>query len=342
MLTTWIFDGGWMRISRPVLTVIVTMGVLAAPLAVEAQPASKVYRIGLLSTMPPDTSATRLWEAFRQGLRELGYIEGWNLVIEQRYPSGGSGDQLPNLAAELVRLKVDVIVAGGSLTPHAAKRATTTIPIVMGNHGDPVGSGLVTSLARPGGTVTGLSLLSTELAGKQLELLREAVSGVARVTVLWNPTSQTHARMLGEAEAAARALGLRFHRLPARGPEEYEGAFLAMRRERADAVLVLGDPIFWYHRTRLAALAAKQRLPAMFGQREHAEAGGLISYGANLRDNYRRAATYVDKILKGAKPADLPVEQPTKFELVINLKTAKALGLTIPPSLLLRADEIIE
>jgi putative ABC transport system substrate-binding protein len=316
---------------------------LAAAFAVEAQTAGRVYRIGILGTLPPGASgASTVFEALREGLRELGYLEGRNLVIEQRSAPEGSIDQLPSLAAELVRLKVDVIVAGGSLTPHAARRATTTIPIVMGNHGDPVGSGLVTSLARPGGNVTGLSLLSPELVGKQLGLLREAVPGGTRVGVLWNPTSQTHPRMLDEAEAAAKTLGLRLHRVSARGLDDYDSAFAAMARERADAVLVLGDPIFWYHRARVAALATRQRLPAMFGQRELAEAGGLMSYGANLRDNFRRAATYVDKILKGARPADLPIEQPIKFELVINLKTAKLLGLTIPPPLLLRAEEIIE
>jgi putative ABC transport system substrate-binding protein len=265
-------------------------------------------------------------------MRELGYVEGENLVIERRYAPEGQPDQLPELAADLVRLKVDVIVAGGSLTPHAAKSATTTLPVVITNHGDPVGSGLVVSLARPGGNITGLSLLSPELVGKQLELLKKAIPRIVRMAVLWNPTSRTHPRMLNEAEAPARSLGLRLERLSASGLADYDGAFVAMNRARADALLVLGDPIFWYQRSRIVELATKHRLPGMFGQREYVEAGGLMSYGANLLDNFRRVATYVDKILKGAKPGDLPIEQPTKFELVINSKTAKALGLTIAQS----------
>jgi putative ABC transport system substrate-binding protein len=321
----------------------VTGGLLAAPFAAGAQPAGKVYRIGLLSTLPPGTTGVaRLWEAFMQGLRELGYVEGENLVIERRYAPEGQPDKLPELAADLVRLKVDVIVAGGSLTPHAAKSATTTLPVVVTNHGDPVGSGLVVSLARPGGNITGLSLLSPELVGKQLELFKKAVPRIVRMAVLWNPTSQTHPRMLNEAEVPARALGLRLEPLPASGLDDYDRAFATITRARADALLVLGDPIFWYQRSRIVELATKRRLPGMFGQREYVEAGGLMSYGANLRDNFRRAATYVDKILKGAKPGDLPIEQPTKFELVINSKTAKTLSLTIPQSVLVRADQIIE
>jgi putative ABC transport system substrate-binding protein len=321
----------------------VTAGFLATPLAARAQSAGKVYRIGLLSTLPPGTSGvTRLWEPFVQGLRELGYVEGENLLIERRYAPEGQPDQLPELAADLVRLKVDVIVAGGSLTPHAAKSATTTLPVIFTNHGDPLGSGLVVSLARPGGNITGLSLLSPELVGKQLELFKTAVPRIVRMAVLWNPTSQTHPRMLNEAEAPARALGLRLERLPARGLDDYDRAFAAMTRARADALLVLGDPIFWYQRSRIVELSTKHRLPGIFGQREYVEAGGLMSYGANLRDNFRRAATYVDKILKGARPGDLPIEQPSKFELVINSRTAKALGLTILQSVLLRADQIIE
>ncbi len=318
-------------------------GLLLAPVAAGAQSAAKVYRLGLLSTLPPGTSGVqRLWEPFFQDLRELGYVEGDNLVVERRYAPEGQPDRLPALAADLVRLKVDIIVAGGSLTPFAAKSATTTIPIVFSNHGDPVGSGLVVSLARPGGNVTGLSLLSPELVGKQLELLKKAFPRIVQMAVLWNPTSQTHPRMLNEAEAPARALGLRLERLTASGLADYDGAFAAMTRARADALLVLGDPIFWYQRARITQLATKHRLPAMFGQREFVEAGGLMSYGANLRDNFRRVATYVDKILKGAKPGDLPIEQPTTFELVINSKTAKALGLTIPQSVLVQADQIIE
>jgi putative ABC transport system substrate-binding protein len=321
----------------------VASGLLAAPLAGRAQVGARTYRIGVLSTLPPGTSGVaRLWEPFVQGLRELGYVEEQNLVIERRYAAEGQPDQLPGLAADLVRLKVDVIVAGGSLTPFAAKAATTTLPVVITNHGDPVGSGLVASLARPGGNITGLSLLSPELIGKQLELLKKAIPRIVRIATLWNPTSQTHPRMLSEAEAPARALGIRLERLPARGLDDYERAFIAMTRQRTDALLVLGDPIFWYQRSRIVELATKHRVPGMFGQREFVEDGGLMSYGANLLDNFRRAATYVDKILKGAKPGDLPIEQPTKFELVINSKTAKALGLTLPQSVLVQADQIIE
>ena len=268
-------------------------------------------------------------------------MEGQNVVIEGRY-SEGRAERLPELAAALVRLKVDVIVAGATPPVHAAQAATASIPIVMPNHSDPVGSGLVASLARPGGNITGLSIINPELTGKRLELLRQIVPGASRVAVLWNPTSEVHPRMVKEAETAAAALGLQLRRAQARGHEDYEGAFSAIVGSRAEAVLVLGDLTFWIHRGRLAELAAKHRLPAMFAQREHVEAGGLISYGPDLRDNYRRAALYVDKILKGAKPTDLPVEQPTKFELIINLKTVKALGLKIPPPVLMRADEVIE
>jgi ABC-type uncharacterized transport system substrate-binding protein len=321
-----------------------TLVLLALPVTGETQQSGTGYRIGLLGTMPPggNPGAAHLWGILLQGLQDLGYVEGRNLVIERRYSPEGKAEELPELAADLVRIKVDVIVAGGSLTPHAAKQATTTIPIVMANHGDPVGSGLVASLARPGGNITGLSLLSAELVGKQLELLKASVPRMVRVIILWNPTSQTHPRLLNEADAAARVLGLRVQRVPASGLNDYERAFSATAQARANAALVLGDPIFWYHRSWIAELATNSGLPTMFGQREHVEAGGLMSYGADLRDNYRRAAAYVDRILKGAKPADLPIEQPTKFELVINLRTAKALKLTIPPSLLLRADQVIE
>jgi len=268
-------------------------------------------------------------------------VEGQNIVIERRY-SEGRNERLPDLAADLVRLKVDVIVAAGTPPPYAAKRATTTIPIVMTNASDPVGSGLVASLARPGGNITGLSLLSPELAGKQLELLKETVPKVSRVAVLWNPANPVHTLILRQAEVAARSLRLQLQILEARGPNEFDSAFSAMTKERAGALLVLADPMFFGHRTRLADLAAKSRLPSVFLLREHADAGGLMAYGPSTRDNFRRAATYVDKILKGAKPGDLPIEQPTKFELVINLKTAKALGLTIPRFVLGRADEVLQ
>ena len=323
-----------------VLIAGLALGMLAAPLGAEAQQAGKVYRIGLLGRSPPATGG-HLWEAFLQGLRDLGYVEGRNLVIEHRY-SEGKDEGLPDLAADLVRLKVDVIVAGATPPVHAARRATATIPIVMANHSDPVGSGLVASLARPGGNVTGLSIVNPELSGKRLELLKGAMPRAVRVAVLWNPASRIHPRMIDETAAASRALGLRLLRLPARGLADYDGAFSEMTRERAEALVVLGDVTFWIHRGRIAELAAQRRLPTMFAQREHVEAGGLMSYGVDLRENYRRAATYVDKILKGARPADLPVEQPTKFELVVNMKTARALGLTIPPIVLGRADQLIE
>jgi ABC-type uncharacterized transport system substrate-binding protein len=327
---------------RPAVTLLCLV-LLTAPVVAEAQPAGILYRIGLLGTSPPGgPGAAPLWEALLHGLRELGYVEGGNLIIERRDHPEGKADELPERAADLVRLKVDLIVAGGSLTPHAAKAATTTIPIVMTNHGDPVGSGLVPNLVRPGGNITGLSILNTELVGKQLELLKEAVPRVVRVTILWSPNSQTHPRMLNEADAAGRALGFRVQRAPARAPDDFEQAFAAMAQARTEALLVLGDPIFWFHRTRIAELATTNNLPTIFVQREHAEAGGLMSYGANLRDNFRRAATYVDKILKGAKPGNLPIEQPTRFEFVINLRTAKRLGVTIPQSVLLRADEVLQ
>jgi putative ABC transport system substrate-binding protein len=321
---------------------MLAFGILAAPLAADAQPPGKVFRIGYLGNEPlTNPGVLPIREAFIQGLRELGYVEGQNITIEWRF-SEGRYERLPELAAELVRLKVDVIVAAASVPPFAAKQATQTIPIVITNHGDPVGSGLVASLARPGANITGLSLLSLELVGKQLELLKEIVPRVSRVAVLSNPTSHTHPLYLGEAKVAARSLLVQLQLLEARGPDQFESAFAAMRREHAGALLVLGDGMFFLHRTRIATLAAMQRLPAMFAVREHVEAGGLMAYGASLSDNFRRAGTLVVKILKGAKPADLPVEQPMRFELVINMKTAKALGITIPLTILIRADQVIQ
>ena len=315
---------------------------LATPLAAEAQQAAKVARIGYLALNL--AASAHLTEAFRQGLRDLGYVEGRNLVIEYR-DAEGKPERFPALAAELVALKVDVIVAGGTPLVLTAKQATKTIPIVFATAADPVGSGLVTSLARPGGNVTGLSVLLPELVGKRLEQLKQAVPGVSRVAVLWQPgghDERTDKDILKEAEVAARALGVRLQFVEARGPTDFDRAFSDMTRARADAVTVQSTNIFFIERRRLLALAAKNRLPAMYLVREFVDAGGLMSYGPNVADLFRRAAIYVDKILKGAKPADLPVEQPTKFELVINLKTAKALGLTIPPSLLARADEVIQ
>ncbi len=317
-------------------------GVLAAPLAAEAQQAAKVARRGFLASNRG--AAPHLGEAFLQGLRDLGYVEGRNLVIEYRYAEGKL-ERLPALAAELVALKVDVIVAGNQVSALAAKQATKTIPIVFPIAADPVGSRLVTSLARPGGNVTGSSVLVPELVGKCLEQLTQALPKVSRVAVLWPPGAageRTEKDMLKAAESAARALGVRLQAVEARGPADFDRAFSAMTRARAGALTVLPTAMFLSERRRLVDLAAKNRLPAVYGLREFVDDGGLMAYGPNYADLYRRAATYVDKILKGAKPGDLPVEQPTKFELVINLKTAKALGLTIPPSLLLRADEVIE
>ena len=320
--------------------VTLTLSMLVAPLLAVAQPVGKVPKIGFLN--PSSAAATaRNFDAFTQCLRELGYIEGQTIAIAQRY-ADGRPERLPALAAELVRLKVDVIVTGGPPAPEAAKQATGTIPIVFAVAADPVAAGLVASLARPGGNVTGLASISGEVVGKELELLKDAAPKVSRVAVLQNPSNDSHPHTLREAEGAARTLGLQLHIVRARTPNEIEAAFTAMRSQRAGGVLVLRDPLFLTQRTKIAALAAKSRLPAVYGFREEAEAGGLMAYGASVPLMYRRAATYVDKILKGAKPGDLPVEQPTKFELVINLKTAKALGLTIPQSLLQRADEVIQ
>jgi putative ABC transport system substrate-binding protein len=314
---------------------------LAAPLAAEAQQAAKVARIGLLATNL--ASAPHVFEAFRQGLRDLAYVEGRNLVIEYR-DAEGKLERLPALAAELVALKIDVIVASDTPAALASKQATRTLPIVF-LASDPVASGLVTSLARPGGNVTGLSGFAPELIGKRLELLKQAVPGISRVAVLWQPGGQgerTEKDLMKAADVAARALGVRLQFVDARGPADVDRAFSDMTAARAGALSVLSSVMFFSERRRLVTLAAKNRLPAVYPWREFADAGGLMAYGVNSADLYRRAATHVDKILKGAKPADLPVEQPTKFELVINLKTAKALGLTIPQSVLGRADEVIQ
>ncbi len=327
----------------PTLTLVLALvlGTMAPPLAARAQQPGKVFRIGTVGTgSPTDPEGGSPWGAFIQGLREVGYVEGQNITIEHR-SSKGRYEPLPALAADLVRLKVDVIVAAPS-AQRAAKEATRTIPMVMAG-GDPVGSGFVASLAQPGGNITGVSSVAApETVGKRLELLKEVIPRLSRVAVLGNPGNQAHAPALGEAKAAARSLGVQLQPLEAREPGDFEREFAAMTRERAGALLVLADGMFFAHRTRIAELAAKSRLPAMYGNREHVDAGGLMAYGASLRDAFRRAATYVDKILKGAKPGDLPVEQPTKFELVINLKTAKALGLKIPQSVLIRADEVIK
>jgi putative ABC transport system substrate-binding protein len=308
------------------------------PLAGEAQLADNVPRIGYLS------GVSHLREAFLQGLRDLGYVEGRNLVIEYRDPEG-KYDRLPALAAELAALKVDVIVVTSTPSTLAAKQATGTIPIVFTWAVDPVGSGLVASLAQPGGNVTGLSFMAPELVGKRLELLTQAVPRVSRIAVLWHPGDygeRVERDMLEAVGVAAHALGVPLQLVEARGPEDFDRAFSDMVRARADAVTVQSTNVFFTERKRLVDLAAKNGLPAVYLTREFVDAGGLMSYGPNVADLHRRAATYIDKILKGAKPADLPVQQPTKFELVVNLKTAKALGLTIPPAILARADEVIE
>jgi putative tryptophan/tyrosine transport system substrate-binding protein len=314
---------------------------LAAPLGAAAQQAAEVPRIGYLVTK--GGTSPHLQQAFLQGLRELGYAEGRNVVIEYR-DAEGNLERLPALAAELVALKVDVIVGVSTPQALAAKRATRTIPIVFASVADPVGSGLVSSHARPGGNVTGLASLTQELVSKCLEHLKQTVPAVNRIAVLWSPGSRgerTEQDMLKAAEVAARSLRLRLQFFEAQGPEDIEGAFLEMTGARADALAVLSSTMLFAERRRLVDLAAKTQLPAVYPWREAVDAGGLMSYGASIADLFRRSAAYVDKILKGAKPGDLPVEQPTKFEVVINLKTAKALGLTIPQSVLVRADEVI-
>ena len=313
--------------------------ILAAPLIADAQPV-KVYRIGYLSAGP---SASNLYRgAFHQGLRDLGWVEGHNIVTDYRFAEGRL-DRLPDLAAELVRLKVDVIVAAPTAAAVAAKNATRTIPIVMWGAGDPVGLGLVASLARPGGNVTGLSFsVGMETFGKGVELLREAIPKVRRVAVLSNPANPAHVLAIDNLKVAARSLGVQLYLVEARGPSEFDGAFAAVAKERVTALLVVADSVFVFQRARLADPTTKNRLPTMHGNRENVEAGGLMSYGPSNLDALRRAASFVDKILKGVPSADLPVEQPATFELVINLKTAKALGLTIPQPLLLRADHVIE
>jgi putative tryptophan/tyrosine transport system substrate-binding protein len=314
-------------------------GALVVPLAVEAQQVGKVYRVGFLWDSPA------VWphaiEAFRRGLRELGWIEGQNIIIEFRWVEGRF-DRLPGMVDDLIRLKVDLIVAPTSIYTDAAKRATATIPIVFASHADPVNTGHVASLARPGSNATGTTIIMSETMVKSVELLKATIPTLARVAVIWDPATPSHRPALNAVEAGGRVLGLRVHPLAVRTATEFDSAFSAIVHERADAVLVLSTPLFMGGAKRLAELAIMHKLPTMFGPKEHVEAGGLLSYSPDRADLYRRAASYVDKILKGAKPAEMPVEQATKFELVINLKTAKALGLTIPPSLLARADQVIE
>jgi putative tryptophan/tyrosine transport system substrate-binding protein len=321
---------------------ICSLGLLAAPLGAAAQPAAKAFRIGLLAgTSPTSPETALLWETFFQELRELGYVQGQNLVIESR-SYGDRIERLQILADELVRLPVEVIVAGSAPAPEAAKRATSTIPIVMTNHAAAVESGLVTTLARPGGNVTGLSLASPEVRTKQLQLLKEVLPSLSRVAILSDPTNPSHALLLREAEVAARSMKMRLQIVEARAPGEFAGAFSAATKGQAGALVVLGGPMHFVNRVRLTELAAQSLLPTVYGAAEFAKVGGLMSYGVDLRDMFRRAAGYVDRILKGAKPRNLPVEQSTRFELVVNRKTAKGLGLTIPASLLWRADLIID
>jgi putative ABC transport system substrate-binding protein len=318
-----------------------TGSLLAAPLAAEAQQAGKVYRIGYLST-PTRASVERVLQAFLRTLRELGWVEGQNLTIEYRWAEGDV-ERLPDLATELVRRKVDVIVAPAGSAALAAKNATSSIPIVMIFPSDPVEMRLVASLSRPGGNITGTTLTpGPEIFGKQLQILKETITHASRVAILSNPADPSFATQVREVEATARSLHVRLQKVEARGPEEFDSAFSAMVQERAEALLVAGTSTFLAHRARVAELAVKGRLPTMFSFRENVEAGGLMAYAVNMTDFIGHAAVYVDKILKGAKPADLPIEQPTKFELVINLKTAKALGLTISQSVLARADELIQ
>jgi putative ABC transport system substrate-binding protein len=315
-------------------TVLLTTVCLA-----EAQSPTKVPRIGYLAVTSLSTNPARI-EAFRQGLRELGYVEGKKIVIEWRY-ADGKEDRLAGFAAELVRLKLDIIVTAGSTATRAAKDATIAIPIVMSQDNDPVGNGFVASLARPGGNITGLAALRSELSGKRLELLQEILPKLSRVAVLGSSPNPGNAQSLREVELAAAAIGVQLQYIDVRGPKDIEPAFQEASKGRADAVLVLAGPVFNSPRSQVVDLAVKSRLPAIYDRRDFAEVGGLMSYGTNVVDLDRRAATFVDKILKGSKPADLPVEQPTKFELTINLKAAKRIGLTIPPNVLARADRVI-
>jgi putative ABC transport system substrate-binding protein len=334
-----------MSISGSKVAISVALLLLAPAFAAEAQPRAKVARIGFLASASLESPETRVTvDAFRQGLRDRGYVEGQNILIEYR-TADGKIERFAGLASELARLKVDLIVAPSTPAARAAQKATTTIPIVSQAMADPVGDGLVASLARPGGNITGLTFLGAELVPKRLELLKQALPKVSRVAVLWHPGAfgeRTTSDMLKATEDAARTLGVQLQLVEVRSPDELDRAFATMMRKRADALFVFPSPMFFGERRRIVDLAAKHRLPSMSNAREFVELGGLMAYGASLTDLNRRAATYVDKILKGAKPGDLPVEQPTKFELVINLKAAKALGLTIPQSLLVRADEVIQ
>jgi ABC-type uncharacterized transport system substrate-binding protein len=334
----------WTPASHPhrgalrVIAVVLAVSLILAPVAAEAQQAGKVSRIGYLSIASGQSPRT---EAFRQGLRELGYIEGTNITIEYRF-ARGKADRLRDLATELVDLKVDLIVTGGPTATRAAQQTTRSLPVIMAWGGDPIEAGFVASLARPGGNLTGLTSMASELGGKRLALLKEVVPKMSRVAVIWNPSHSEASASFRETEAATRTLGLHLESLEVRSINDLESAFRRAVTRHADTLTVLLDPVTLFHQVRIAELAARSRIPAIFYEKGFAEAGGLMSYGPRDEDLHRRAATYVDKILKGAKPGDLPVEQPTKFELVINMKTAKALGLTIPQTLLLRADQVLQ
>ena len=314
--------------------------ILATIHLAEAQQPPKVSRIGYLGLSFPSANAARI-EALQQGLRDLGYIEGKNIVFEWRWAEG-KADRIPDLAAELVKLKVDIIVTGGSTATRAAKKATVTIPIVMSQDSDPVGSGFVASLAKPGGNITGLSSYAAELSGKRLELLKEVLPRLSRVAVLGNSTAPQNARALKDTELAADALGMKLQYLDVLGPKDIETAFRAASNGRAEGLLALNSFVVSAHQKQIIDLTLKNRLPAVYGQPEFMEIGGLVYYGASYTDLFRRAAAYVDKILKGTKPADLPVEQPKKFDFIINLKAAKQIDLTIPPNVLVRADKVIK
>ena len=329
-------------IDRRAFISTLTSGLLAAPLAAEAQQATRVWRIGLLDYGSPDAARLFWWRAFRDGLRELAYVEGQNVVFQPRW-GNGQVSRLQGLANELVAAKVDILVTAGNPASLAAKQATSSIPIVTANGPDPVELGLAASLARPGGNVTGLTSVSSELAAKRLGLVKELIPQVSRVAALWDRTARGSVLNVRDTEGAARSLGIALQSVAVRpDPKEYDAAFVAMKRGRAGAVIVVQSSAFFAGYQRISDLALTHRLPSVGGSKEYVEAGGLINYGADFPELFRRAATYVDRILKGAKPADLPIELPTRFELVINLKTAKALGLAIPPSLLQRADQVIE
>jgi ABC-type uncharacterized transport system substrate-binding protein len=323
-----------------VVSILLLAGLIAVAVTAGAQQPKKVPRIGFLGVASLSATSARI-EALRHGLRELGYVEGKNIVIEYRWAEGKI-ERLPDLAAELVRLKVDVIVTSSAAPTRAAKEATTTIPIVMANDNDPVGSGHVASLARPGGNITGVSTLAPGISGKQLGLLKEIVPKLSRVAVLGTSTNSGYAQVLREVELAAGTFGVKVQYLDVLDPKDIETQFRTAAKGRADAVLVMNSPVFIAHRKQVTDLAVKNRLPAIYYSTEFVEDGGLMGYGVSFTDLYRRAPTYVDKILKGAKPAELPVEQPTKLEFVINLKAAKQIGLTIPPNVLARADRVIK